>query len=91
MKVRNFTLILDGSWQPIPTYLSFMGLQIQNPVGNSSVSYRFASGVDLILTAGETYELITPKPNNEPILNDLEIKGTSGETINGEFWLYDYQ
>ncbi len=93
MKIRNFSLILDGNWQDLSDYEAFfMGLQIRNPAGNDTVEFRWgASDVALNLLADETYEAIAPKPEASPIQNEIQIKGTAAQVVVGERWLYDHQ
>ena len=91
MKTRNFSLAMDGDWQTLPIpESSFMGLQIENPSGNDVVEYRWTeSGAVRTIAAGETYDVVTPKPNDEPIRNEIQVKGTNTQIITGEYWLYN--
>jgi hypothetical protein len=92
MRVRNFSITLTGDWQTIPLELHFIGLQLRNAATNHAVEYRWSDdGVALSLAAGEDYSIISPKPDTEPMINEIQVKGIEDEIMTGERWLYNYQ
>ncbi len=92
IKVRNFSLVLDGAWQALPVEVFYVALQIQNPAGNHDLLFKHSdAGAEIALEAGDTYEVKTPWPEQQPIKNEILVKGTAAETITGERWIYDHQ
>ena len=88
MKVRNFEHPITDNWTflNIPPYMQ--GLQLENPEGNDTVEYRWGgtNGKIRSIPAG-AYVDFKAISKDDPIRNEVEVKGTNGQTLQGEYWV----
>lgn len=92
MYSKDFELLLDGNWQPLPVEGFFVALQIENTTsGNVEIKMEESATVTRILESGAAAEWRTTEIK-EPFRNaGIQVKGVNGQTLKGERWIYDYQ
>ncbi len=86
MKVKTFEYTLTANFAFIPGVpKSMQALQIENLAGNAVVQYRMGGGASRPLPATAWAEW-SAKPDDQ-LHNGLEVKGTGGQILVGEFWV----
>ena len=93
MRAKNVSLTMTGDWQTVNLGMYVIGLQLRNARDNDTVQFRWFDGdEELEIAAGENLEAISPKPLDEPLdVSNLMVKGSVGDILVGEAWLYNHQ
>ena len=95
MLIRNFSLVLDGTWQPLLNAAPesfFLALELVNKMSNAAI-------IEIRQTLEGTVKEIAKGANqqyfsisyHDPIENDFFVRGTIDDTLTGERWISNSQ